>query len=871
MDDSIERDLERANDVRRGADLDPNEAFRIAKRLARAQRLEAARRLAQHIRDDRRLEPYTAVELRQKLALWTSQNPDAPDDLKHDDALAILDSIQEIGGPSLAATTDPETLGIAGGICKRRWRVDGRRSTLEQSLGYYRRGTEQGIERDKGYTAINAAYVEDVLARLEDPEVQLPTTEAGALRQQVLETLRPLEAEPAYEGGPPLAEERWFHETIAEAHFGLREYAAAAERLHRIDWDEVAPWEIETTARQFAQLARLHDPGARSARDFERSEAWKVLRDCFGDDPTRGAGSLFAGKLGLALSGGGFRASFYHIGVLAALAELDMLRHVEVLSCVSGGSILGAHYYLEVRHLLQTNEDARIRREDYIGIVERLVERFLEGVEENIRTRVAGSVVGNLRMMFQPGYTRTNRLGELYEKHLYSRVADADDRGHRERRLRKLRIRPLGDERCNPKYDNWKRSNKLPILVLNATTVNTGHNWQFTASWMGEPPSQIESQVDGNYRLRRMYYDEAPEKHRDVTIGQAAAASSCVPGLFTPIEFQGLYEGITVRLVDGGVHDNQGVFGLLDQNCTVFVVSDASGQMSAIDQPDDGTLGVLLRSNSICMARVRTAEYRELDARRRSGRLKGLLFLHLKEGLDVLDRDWLNCDNPKQLSTSDLKARGQSLTPYQIQKSAQEQIAAIRTDLDSFSEAEAFALMTSGYRMARARFATEIEGFPMSEEAHPWRFLDAEGALRRSSDPEASRFETLLAVASQRTFKIWRLATPLKVLAGALALAVLAALCAAVYFWGDEPFLSGPGLTAAAAAAALGFAATSLGLGLVVRAIQYRKTVHQIAFGAGLSVFGAIAARIHLSLFDPWFLAVGRVRKKREDPEAGAR
>lgn len=49
-------------------------------------------------------------------------------------------------------------------------------------------------------------------------------------------------------------------------------------------------------------------------------------------------------RLGLALSGGGFRASFFHIGVLARLAELDLLRPIEVISTVSGGSIIGALY-----------------------------------------------------------------------------------------------------------------------------------------------------------------------------------------------------------------------------------------------------------------------------------------------------------------------------------------------------------------------------------------------------------------------------------------------------------------------------------------------------------------------------------------------
>jgi len=259
-----------------------------------------------------------------------------------------------------------------------------------------------------------------------------------------------------------------------------------------------------------------------------------------------------------------------------------------------------------------------------------------------------------------------------------------------------LTIRPKGDENCNPKYDNWRRSSKLPILVLNATTVNTGHNWQFTATWMGEPPSQIESRIDGNYRLRRMYLkDEAPAPHRDIGIGAAAAASSCVPGLFTPLELRNLYPGITVRLVDGGVHDNQGVFGLLDQNCTVLIVSDASGQMSALENPKDGTLNVLLRSSSMTMARARVAQYRELVSRLASRRLKGLLFLHLKDELPVRDRDWVKCDNPKELGSDELRRAQEELTTYGISKGLQDKLARIRTDLDSFSDAEAFALMAA--------------------------------------------------------------------------------------------------------------------------------------------------------------------------------
>lgn len=104
----------------------------------------------------------------------------------------------------------------------------------------------------------------------------------------------------------------------------------------------------------------------------------------------------YLGKVGLALSGGGFRASLYHIGVLA---KLDVLRHVEVMSCVSGGSILGAYYYLELRRLLQTKADEEITREDYIQCVRRVEEGFLRGVQTNVRTRVAAGIWTNLRMV----------------------------------------------------------------------------------------------------------------------------------------------------------------------------------------------------------------------------------------------------------------------------------------------------------------------------------------------------------------------------------------------------------------------------------------------------------------------------------------
>ena len=47
-------------------------------------------------------------------------------------------------------------------------------------------------------------------------------------------------------------------------------------------------------------------------------------------------------RIGLALSGGGFRATAFGLGCLRALHDTDLLRHVAVVSGISGGSLLTA-------------------------------------------------------------------------------------------------------------------------------------------------------------------------------------------------------------------------------------------------------------------------------------------------------------------------------------------------------------------------------------------------------------------------------------------------------------------------------------------------------------------------------------------------
>src|SRR6266545_1210024 len=44
------------------------------------------------------------------------------------------------------------------------------------------------------------------------------------------------------------------------------------------------------------------------------------------------------------MSGGGFRATCFGLGCLRALHDMDLLRHVSVISGISGGSLLAAFY-----------------------------------------------------------------------------------------------------------------------------------------------------------------------------------------------------------------------------------------------------------------------------------------------------------------------------------------------------------------------------------------------------------------------------------------------------------------------------------------------------------------------------------------------
>ena len=475
-------------------------------------------------------------------------------------------------------------------------------------------------------------------------------------------------------------------------------------------------------------------------------------------------------KLGLALSGGGHRAAFFHIGVLARLAELGLLRPIQVISTVSGGSIVGALYYLHVKNLLESKADAEITDADYVDVVRAVEHEYREAAATNVRGAGWANVLENFRMAL-PTYTRTDRIGALYEKRFYAKAwGDRPKRGGRIA-MRDLLIEPKGHQGAfDPDDANAARKAPVPILLLEATTLNTGHNWRFEAMYMGEPPRQgttdqsAREDVDKNTILQRTKWADLPEACRDFPLGSAVVSSACFPGGFPPMIVPGLFDDLKVELVDGGVHDNQGVEGLVDRGCSHWIISDGSGQMPDLAKPSTRLPAVLGRVISIYGDAER--EQRLLQLLREGA---SVAFMHLQTGLPARERS-----PGGKVSEKETKIES---TDFGVVEDVQRALAQVRTDLDAFCEVEAWSLMADAYQLTGkivpTRTGIAALGTPGPDAEWPFEVVSEQLAQ------PSKKFLKVLHVSKERFMKPSRM---LPAVLPVVLLLLLAALGAAA--WG---------------------------------------------------------------------------------------
>lgn len=263
-------------------------------------------------------------------------------------------------------------------------------------------------------------------------------------------------------------------------------------------------------------------------------------------------------RIGLTLSGGGFRAAAFHLGVFRKLASLGLLDKLDLISCVSGGSIAGA-YLASNWH----SPSALDELEQYLGS----------------RSIAVGSVIGGL---LDPFAGRIDKLAETYDHDLFHGLT-------------------LNDIPCD-----------APRLYLNATNLATGNMFFFVAG--GGKKAEM-----GEHELGVI---DAPSFSIARAVAASSAFPPVFPPLkLNQHDYPPAAVCDYVTLSDGGLYDNLGVNpGLSKHNELDFlIVSDGGKPFSIKSEPTESGLAVLKEGLDIMMEQIRGQQFDRLAHRHKAG------------------------------------------------------------------------------------------------------------------------------------------------------------------------------------------------------------------------------------------------------------
>ncbi len=419
------------------------------------------------------------------------------------------------------------------------------------------------------------------------------------------------------------------------------------------------------------------------------------MRDPIEDAAPSSSGTEPPGRIGLALSGGGLRATLFHLGVLRFLFESGLLVRVKFIGGVSGGSILAMH--------------AGLKWDRYAGdgaSFELAAREIIEFCRLDVRNRILRRwlfawVTLVPRLLLR--WSRIQLLQSTYTR-LFGRATLND-------------LRPT---------DAIPR----PRIIAQSVSLSTGQPCSFGRSGF------MWYELDENGFLRER---EVSKLTPHLPIALAVAASSAFPPMFPPV-------CITARLLhvgnhefpnaqyitDGGVYDNLGIERPLwyyeqAPELDAFVVSDAGGTFDW----EFGSFGMAfprnMRATGLLMKRVGDLVYQRLAARSR----------HAFVQLGIA-------------SATDSLASG-TLPP-----SVQRRVSGIRTDLNSFSNLEIDSLIRHGFAVAREQFIAK-GWIPKTAPHCTWFPVDAPkleaGAWAESL--LASSRRTFAPLFSFRDWPIW--------------------------------------------------------------------------------------------------------------------
>ncbi|RQP26464.1 patatin-like phospholipase family protein [Piscinibacter terrae] len=260
----------------------------------------------------------------------------------------------------------------------------------------------------------------------------------------------------------------------------------------------------------------------------------------------------------LSLSGGGFRAAFFHLGALHALAAQGRLREVKMLVTISGGSIAAGFFLQE---WLAATRRGPVSDQELAQCALRAQQALFRKSRRNPRLRVMAS----LRAL-SSGLVR-NEFG-------FSQA------------MARINRRWLAGLHRVTSTGLWPAA--LPEWRIACSDYAQGNRCVIVVGDRGLP-----RQPDAGYLTMN-----------DLPIARAIASSSAVPGVFEPIRCGERYLG------DGGVLDNHGLreFNLgigpavcIDASAPALPMRPVDGwgtPMRAMDLMMEQTLGDVLREPS---------------------------------------------------------------------------------------------------------------------------------------------------------------------------------------------------------------------------------------------------------------------------------
>jgi hypothetical protein len=245
------------------------------------------------------------------------------------------------------------------------------------------------------------------------------------------------------------------------------------------------------------------------------------------------------------------------------------------------------------------------------------------------------------------------------------------------------------------------------------------------------------------------------------------------------------------------------------------------------------------------------------------------MWVHLRQGLQPEAIDWMHCLDPFSPEDEGFSVKPRDpLLGYGVHREIQDALAKLRTDLDSFSDAEAHGLMCSAYLMTRMTLESNRCSFAHRPELlGTWRFRDIEPHLK-SPQSFTAPVPRAIQKGEQLPLKAWRL-SPRLAAVGSLVLFALAvaglyalALVAQRFRWLD---IAAVGIRSPIViASSVGL----LAVGVVFVRWLMRKygNVGEVIERGSIGVLTAalwLPMWIHRVVFDPIFLRAGRYKPER--------